>query len=248
MAASKRTALILTSALSNGAFSLVSWKSFSGNEGSLRIASHLALSGSKSSWAQSLIEAINDKNNPLSPLPILFHDKHITGATYHHGTDHAHYIIGPLNSVLRVCSSSENEREVALQFARQQTTLGHVCYGIAQGHSNSDVRTVNQFVGQHKLDFLGVVVVKPILYPNTLHRLSSLFKRYDILHYLATGDEYYTSALAVQAKLLAPTEEIITKNSPVPRQQSAVLFLPERDYNACIKSNTYDHTFDSPLS
>lgn len=248
MAASKRAALILTPALTSGAFSLVSWKSFSDDESTLHSASHRALCGSKNAWALSLGLALHDKMEPISPKPILLHDAQIIGATYHHGTDHAHDIIGPLTSVLRLCNSSENEREIVIQFARQQTTLGNVCYGIAQGHSNSDVKTVDHFVGQHRLDFLGVVVVKPILYPNTLHRLSTLAKQYDILHYLATGDEYYASALAIQAKLMAPSEELVTKNSPMPHEKSAVLFLPNRDYSARIKSSAYDHIYDSPLS
>jgi hypothetical protein len=248
MHVSQKAALILTPALTDGSFSLISWQSFDGDVAALRDAAPLALHGAKSSWSQSLLSIVRNEEDMRTPKPLFLQDNYISGATYHHGTDHAHYVIGPLTAILRICASSENEREVAVQFARQQTTLGHVCYAVARGNSKSDITSIAQFEGIHRLDFLGVIVVKPQLYPNTLHRLSLLKNKYSTLHYLATGDEYYAAAIAIQAKLINPTEEIKTKYSTVSHNESAVLLLPKRDYETLIKANRYGVVFNSPLS
>jgi hypothetical protein len=247
MSLAQKTALILTPALTDGTFSFIAWKTFDGDNSSLQSAARLALHGAKNSWAHSLRVALNDKNDTSLPKPVLLHDNRLVGATYHHGTDHAHYVIGPLSSVQRVCTLTENEREVTTHYARQQAALGYVCYGVAGGHNKSDVTNVTQFEGPQRINFLGIVVVKPNLYPNVLQRLLVVSKKYSSIHYVATGNEYYASAIAVQSHLMSASGEVLRSTSLLAHEKSAMLLLPKREYDTYLKDGSYDQLFDTPL-
>ncbi len=248
MGVSPKTALILTPGLTDGSFSLIAWKPLDHDNATLMHAASQALSGAISPWATAAFKAINVPLAVHSSKPLLLHDAHVTGTTFHHGSGYEHFVFGPLTSILRISNSSDNEREKMIQFARQQTTLGYVTYGIAQGHSHNDVTELSQFEGTHRLDFLGVVILQPQLYPETLRRLSEIKQKYDSLHYVATGDDYYASSVAIQAGLLPASGSFVLKSDDLSSKQSTAALLQKRAYESLISDSSYARIFDAPLS
>ncbi len=248
MGVSQKTALILTSALTDGSFSLITWKPFDHDTTALKHAASQALRGAAMPLAASVFKAIDLPLDTHASKPLLLHDAHVTGATYHHGSGYEHFVFGPLTSILRISDCSDNEREKMIQFARQQTTLGYVTYGIAQGQSHTDVTELSQLEGTHRLDFLGAVILQPQLYPETLRRLSEVKQKYDSLHYVATGDDYYASSVAIQAGLLPASGSLTLKSDSLSPKQSTAALLPKRAYESLIRDRSHTRIFDEPLS
>jgi hypothetical protein len=94
---------------------------------------------------------------------------------------------------------------------------------------------------------MGIVIVEPILYPNTLHRLSLIKQKYKSSHYLASGDEYYAGALAVRSKLMRPSEAFNIDKNPAILDTSHASLLPKSAYDACLKNTSFGHVFSSRL-
>lgn len=248
MRTTKKAALILTSALTDGSVRFLSDKNFFESPVSTIDTLRLALNGSQAEWAVSLIHTLPKQIDRQLPTPIHLHDKRLTGASYHHGAEFMHAVAGPLVPLLRLCDVTENERESLIKTARKHTTMGEICYGVA--HSVTARSLENRAPGEknEKLQLVGIVVAKPVLYASAVKRIAALKQVHSALHYIASDDETFVSAVAIAAGLLRSSGSIHTRIVPSTMlEHSGVFIVSKNTYQKTLEHARYPTVYKEPF-
>ena len=153
-----------------------------------------ALAGHTDTQAAPLRDTL-PYTSPLHRPESITKTKHSYTSIYPHGTQHIYSSIGALESILRRCDLTENEREEIRLAARHQARRGRIIYAIGEAAS---VDTTTP-----RLEFVGLVFYSLALYPGTEVAIQHL-REYGYSIIYASQDEIERVGMLAHVSCLVP--------------------------------------------
>lgn len=181
-----------------------------------RYAAH-ALTGQVDPQAASLRDTL-PHTSPLRQPESVTKTKHIYTAIYPHGAQYSRVSVGALDSILRRCDLTENERETIRLTARHQAQHSRIVYAVGETTASET---------SYRLEFIGLIFYSLPLYHGTEVAIQRLREfGYDIIYASGDGADQvgmlaHVSCLVPRSVLPArPVIHTFTMNSSVYAQLS----------------------------
>jgi hypothetical protein len=237
----QRTAVILSSFLTDGSARVVAWND--ANNADVRHDTVLAIGESTLPQAKSILGSLDDK--PVRQRPVATMTGRTIGATYHHGERYETYVVGSAAQITAYCEMTDNEREQLQHKARRATTEGKFMLVVGRSLDHHSTRTIKD-IPEGSMEYRGSLTLQPQLFTNTVARIEKIKTQYEVVVYLSSDPEHLVASTATAAHIIRKADTLMTTYHLPLDDGSYAVVIPTDKYSDAIAHFSYADLYDKP--
>ena len=184
------TFVVDSSSLVKNTYQFHSTWSLYANKNEVVTAAHNALLTNNEPGLQSLKNSLPPSKD-RAHAPINSGSQILSWSTWHNGGEYTTFWCGDITSMLHQANVTDTEREQLMLEARKAISRGLIAYAV--GSSQTSFLPARP---EHSIEQLGLIFVKPTVYPGIETALQQIKTRGIDIIYVSSDDTYTTTAVA----------------------------------------------------
>ena len=165
------------------------WSPYS-NKATLLTAAHNALLATDNPELQLLKDSL-PTNTHTTHAPVDSGNQILSWSTWHNGGEYTTFWCGDVTAMLHHANLTDTEREQVTLEARKAISRGLITYAVG-----SSTTTTQPTGPEHTIEQVGLIFVKPTIYPGTEIALQQIKAHGITVVYVSSDDAYTTTTIA----------------------------------------------------